>query len=173
MTLLEVFQNIEDPRNPSGRRYSLMSILCMLTAGLLSGHNSLFRIAQWCRTLPKKSAEALGFTKGRPSVATLSNILRVISIEAMEKGLGGNFVLPQDHIAIDGKSLRGTAQDTVPMVHLLSAFIEKNGQVLGQIKMEEGENEISAAIRLITELNIEGGVITGDAIFAKKKFAKL
>jgi len=55
---------------------------------------------------------------------------------------------------------------------LLSAFVVNNQRVIKQIKMEEGENEISAAMRLLSDAVIEGGIITGDAIFAQKKSAK-
>lgn len=166
--------SIEDPRKAFGRRYSLSSIFNMLLAGLLSGNDSLTRISRWLRTLPKKSAEALGFSKGRPSIATLSNVLRRISVESVEQSLGSCFSdkIPNNHIAIDGKSLRGTSQDTIPLVHLLSAFVTKNQHVINQIKMEEGENEITASLRLFSETNIEGGIITGDAIFAQKKSVK-
>jgi hypothetical protein len=170
MTLQEVFMSIKDPRNLSGRRYSLHSILNLLTVGLMCGNNSLTRISKWFRTLPKKSAEALGFHKGRPSIATLSNILRVLPIEELEKALGCS--AESDHLAVDGKSLRGTSQDTVKAVHILAAFIEDKLKVRGQVKLQEGENEITAAMRLIAEVVIEGDVITGDAIFAKKKFVK-
>jgi hypothetical protein len=174
MTLKETFMSIEDPRDPSGRRYSLLSIFNMLMAGLVSGHNSLTKIAQWFRTLPAKSAEDLGFSKGRPSIATLSNILRRIPVESVERAIGGCFSeqIPHNHIAIDGKSLRGTTQDTVPLVHLLSAFVVQNQQVINQVKMNEGENEITAALRLIEGATVEGGIITGDAIFAQKKSVK-
>jgi hypothetical protein len=101
----------------------------MLLAGLISGHNSLTKIAQWFRTLPSKFAEALGFSKGRPSMATLANILRKI---AVERAIGGCFSerIPNNHIAIEGKSFRGTTKDTVPAVHLLSAFVVKNQCVI-------------------------------------------
>jgi hypothetical protein len=73
---------------------------------------------------------------------------------------------------MDGKTLRATHQDEVPLIHLLSLFVVENKQVIFQTKMEEGENEISAAIRFIKDTEIEGGIITGDAIFAKKKSVK-
>ena len=173
MTLTAAFASIEDPRNASGRRYSLLSIFKLLFAGLASGHNSLKRISNWLRTLPEKSARDLGFEKGRPSIATLSNILRRIPIESLSRALGGCFLdqIPSNHIAIDGKSLRGTDQDTVPAVHLLSLFVVKNQSVIDQVKILEGANEISAAQRLFSDATIEGGIITGDAIFAQKKFA--
>ena len=111
MTLLEAFSNIEDTREFSGRRYTLVSIFTMLLAGLLSGNNSLTRISKWFRSLPKKSAEDLGFMNGRPCIATLSNILRRIPIESVEKILGKRYSdkIPNKQIAIDGKSLRGVA----------------------------------------------------------------
>ncbi|MBL8677036.1 MAG: transposase [Alphaproteobacteria bacterium] len=37
--------------------------------------------------------------------------------------------------------------------------------------MEAGENEITAGLRLLAQLSLEGTIITGDAIFAQKKFA--
>jgi hypothetical protein len=174
MTLQEAFRSLEDPRNSSGRRYKLSSIFNMLIAGLLSGNNSLTRISRWFRTLPKKSAEDLGFSNGRPSTATLSNILRMIPVESLERAIGGCFSnqIPHNHIAIDGKSLRGTDQDTVPAVHLLSLFVIKNQHVINQVRMQEGENEISAAMRLLSEATVDGGIITGDAIFAQKKSVK-
>jgi hypothetical protein len=82
------------------------------------------------------------------------------------------YLSSNNHIAIDGKSLRGTSQDTVPAVHLLSAFVVKNQCVINQVKMNEGENEITAALRLIKDTTVEGGIISGDAIFAQKKSAK-
>jgi len=170
MTLQEVFMSIKDPRNLSGRRYSLHSILNLITVGLLCGNNSLTRISKWFRTLPKKSAEALGFPKGRPSIATLSNILRVLPIEELEKALGCS--TESDHLAIDGKSLRGTTQDTVKAVHILAAFIADKLKVRGQVQLRGGENEITAVLRLIAEVVIEGDVITGDVITGDAIFAK-
>lgn len=132
------------------------------------------RISLWFRTLSKKSAEALGFCKGRPSVATLSNILRKVSTKSVDTALGSCFSdgTHNKHVAIDGKSLRGSARDTVPIVHLLSAFVVENQNVIKQLKMEEGENEITTALRLLSDATIEGGIITGDAIFAQKKSVK-
>lgn len=91
MTLQESFNSIEDPRNPSCLRYSLSSIFTLLLAGLISGNDNLLRISLWFRTLSKKSAEALGFCKGRPSVATLSNILRKVSTKSVDTALGSCF----------------------------------------------------------------------------------
>jgi hypothetical protein len=151
-----------------------LSIFNLLTAGLSCGYDSLTKISRWCRTLSQEHAEALGFQGGRPSIATLSNILRRVSVVSVEKALGTYFKTDTQgqHIALDGKTLRGTTQDTVPLVHLLSIFMTENQSVINQIRMEEGENEITAATRFINETEIKGAIITGDAMFSKKKSAK-
>jgi hypothetical protein len=140
----------------------------------MCGNDSLARISRWFRSLPKKTAESFGCSKWRPSIATLSNILRMIPVDSVEKALGACFSdkIPINHIAIDGKSLRGTSNDTVSIVHLLSAFLVENQKVINQIRMKTGENEITSAMILLMETNIDGGIITGDAIFAPKKYVK-
>jgi predicted transposase YbfD/YdcC len=57
-------------------------------------------------------------------------------------------------------------------VHLLSAFVVKNQCVINQLKMNEGENEITAALSLIKNTPVDGENIDGDAIFGQKKSAK-
>jgi hypothetical protein len=173
-TLIEFFSKIPDPRNPSGRRYSLTNVFVLLVSGLASKNFSLKRIVMWGRSLPVSMCKLMGFNKGIPSIATLSNLLRRLDIKSIEAALGEyNSVNKVDeHVALDGKTLRGTKQDSVPLVHLLSLFVVKYQKVIAQIKMQEGENEISAAIRFLKEVDIEGTIITGDAIFAKKKSVK-
>jgi hypothetical protein len=75
------------------------------------------------------------------------------------------------HLALDGKTLKNSAQDTVPAVHLLSLFLTKAEGVISQIRMDNGENEITTALRLIEMTDIEGKIVTGDAMFSQKKFA--
>jgi hypothetical protein len=173
MVIAQIFATIEDPRDTYGRRYSLASIFTLLVCGLIAGNNSLKTIVDWGRSLPKSELKKYGFPKSVPAVATISNLLRRIAIKSVEKAL--NLSLPVsvgEHAALDGKVLRGTHQDTVPLVHLLALFITTHQNVINQLKLEEGDNEISAAIRFLNETDIAGLTITGDAIFAKKKSAK-
>ncbi len=175
MRLWDCFEKIEDPRCASGRRYALSSVMKLLLAGLLSGRNSLAQIVLWGRSLPPKTLLSLGFPKGVPCVATLSNLLRRIAPQKVEDVLsrytlkGRPLLEPGTHVALDGKTLRASHQEGVPLVHLLSVFVTRTQGVVGQTKMAEGENEITAALRLLDSLPLEGAVVTGDAIFAQKK----
>lgn len=178
MLLWECFEQIEDPRDASGRRYPLGSVMKLLVSALLCGRKSLAQIVLWGRSLSPQTLESLGFHNKVPCVATLSNLLRRIDVRQAEHVLGtytlqGKRLLePGTHLALDGKTLRASHQEGVPLVHLLSVFVTQTQGVMGQIKMEKGENEITASLRLLESLSIEGTVLTGDAIFAQKKSVK-
>lgn len=177
MRLWDCLEEIEDPRNASGRRYNLGSIMKLLLAGLLSGRQSLAQIVLWGRSLSQGALKLLGFEKSVPCIATLSNLLRRFELENVEKQLSnyilkGQALLPAGtHLALGGKALRATHEEGVPLVHLLSVFAVNLQGVIGQARMEAGENEITGGLRLLAQLPLEGAVITGDAIFAQKKSA--
>lgn len=177
MKLWDCLDKIEDPRNPSGRRHKLGSILKLLLAGLLSGRQSLAQIVLWGRSLSRGALNLLGFEKSVPCIATLSNLLRRLELENVEKQLSsytlkGQTLLPAGtHLALDGKTLRATHEEGVPLVHLLSVFAVNLQGVIGQVRMKAGENEITAGLGLLADLPLEGTIVTGDAIFAQKKSA--
>jgi hypothetical protein len=173
--LCELLEKLEDTRNPSGKRYTLRSVMQLILAAMLAGNQSLAKIVEWGKKLSKTSLKELGFSKRVPCIATLSNILRRIDLCSLEK-IFGSYVLeamPADeaHIAIDGKVLRNSKNGEVPAIHLLSLFLKESQGVIAQIQLQEGENEISAAYRILEIQAINGMVISGDAAFAQKKFA--
>jgi hypothetical protein len=174
--LRESLESLEDPRNASGRRHSFVAVLSLILAALLAGQRSLQRIAAWGSALSVKAKETLGFPKKTPCAATLSNLLRRVDLKALED-VFGQYVLTDgdssgDHVAMDGKTVHGSAQGGVPAVHLLSLFLSKNNGVINQMAMETGENEITTAIRLLENSAIDGKIITGDAMFSQKKFVQ-
>jgi hypothetical protein len=174
-SIRESLEMLEDPRSASGRRYGLSSVFGLMVAAMMAGQKSLKRIPIWGRNLPKRLKERLGFRKETPCTAMLSNLLRRMDIERLERIFGTHISengTSDDHVAMDGKTLKNSGQDGVPAVHLLSLFSTKNRGVINQISMEAGENEITAALRLLECTNIEGKIVTGDAIFAQKKSAK-
>ena len=75
-------------------------------------------------------------------------------------------------VALDGKTLRGSADGDVPGVHLLSAFAPAAGAVLGQLRVEATTNEHKAALVLLGVLPLSGKVVTGDALFTHRDVAE-
>lgn len=176
--LWESLERIKDPRCASGRRFSLGSILKLLLTGLLSNRVSLAQIVLWGRSLSPKARNLLGFKKVVPCIATISNLLRRIDLKSVEGQLmmytlkGKALLAKGTHLALDGKTLRATHEEGVPLVHLLGVFATNLQSVIGQVRLEKGDNEITAALRLLSELPLEGTIVTGDAIFAQKKFVR-
>jgi predicted transposase YbfD/YdcC len=71
-------------------------------------------------------------------------------------------------INIDGKTIRGSGNDEHKAYHVVSAWIAENQITLGQIKVEEKTNEITAVPELLDMLDIEGSIITADAMSCQK-----
>jgi hypothetical protein len=175
ITVWELVNKVEDPRSPSGRRYPLANILRMMLSGFLCGRNSTAAIVRWAKTLSKNHKQALGFSS-IPSEGALSNLFAKMDVAGMEEVLNKNKLEQSKefasllHIAIDGKTIKGSAHNEAPAVHLLSAFIVDLKSTLKQYQQEEEDNEITSAIKLLQNVKLENVVISGDAIFAQKKY---
>jgi len=173
-------ETIEDKRDPKGVRYPLVAVLVMVILSKLAGENEPRGIAEWVRLRKEMLIAALALN--RPSVphpSTYSRILgHALSAEEFQHVVS-RFLTSQPRagvsieIAMDGKSLRGT----IPVgqkqgVHLLAAFLPKEGIVLMQVEVDSKENEITAAPRLIKSIDLEGKIVTGDAMFAQRELSK-
>jgi hypothetical protein len=205
--LVEVLEAVSDPRYARGQRYSIPALLSLCCAGILCGCQTYSAIAQWGRDCDLDLARQLGFSvvttagiERRPGASTLFYALRVLDRQELEKHLG-KWVeellacLPPEPgvleaIAIDGKTLRGTAKalelhphqlsthpspsyrDEVPGVHLLSALSHRLGLTLGQQMVPLRKNEISAVPLLLNSLMLEGRVVTMDALLTQRSIAR-
>jgi hypothetical protein len=172
-SLHEVFASLPDPRDPRGRRHPLAALLSLTAVALLAGMKSLEAIAQFARDHGTPLRLALGFTRlDCPCKATLSNLFRALDIAAYERALAAwlSARCPDlgDALALDGKTLRGSAGYAVPGVHLLAAYAPKVSGVVGQVRVDGKTNEHKAALELLGVLPLGGKVVTGDAMFCHK-----
>jgi hypothetical protein len=69
---------------------------------------------------------------------------------------------------IDGKTIRGSGNSEHKAYHIVSAWVAENQMALGQIKVEEKTNEITAVPELLDMLDVEGSIITADAMSCQK-----
>lgn len=77
-------------------------------------------------------------------------------------------------IAIDGKTVRGSYDNSrgLGAIHMVNAFATENGVCLGQHKVYEKSNEITAILELLELLDISGCLVTIDAMGCQKKSRK-
>lgn len=175
-TLGEVLEALPDHRTRKGRRYSLASIVLLALAGMLSGANDLLAIHRFGKRLPPKALEALGITRRRvPAHATLHYVFRSLAAADLERALRGLVRIPNGlgHVAIDGKTLRGSRQGESPGVHMLQAFSTRLSAMVGSLVVPPDSGEMVEALALIKSLPLaEGDVASGDAAFAYGEVAK-
>jgi DDE_Tnp_1-associated/Transposase DDE domain len=171
-TLWEALAEIPDRRGRKGRQYPLRSILCLALAAMLAGADDLMAIFRWARRLPPEALRQFGLAQA-PCHATYHYFFKALDVAAAEQVLGvwarGDASL--GHVAIDGKRLRGSARaghDGQEGVHLVAAFASRLGAVIGQLRVDPGSNEITAALALLQSLPLAGAVVTGDAEFCQR-----
>ncbi len=176
LSLVEALAAVPDPRWRKGVRHPLTAILSLTVVATLSGMRGLEAIAQFGRDHGPALAQALGFRRGKtPAKSTLSKLFRRLDAEALEAALSRWLLARQQDgwqaLAVDGKTLRGSADGEAPGVHLLTAFVPAAAAVLRQLRVDGKTNEHKAALRLLGVLPLAGKVVTGDAMFTHRDVA--
>jgi predicted transposase YbfD/YdcC len=80
--------------------------------------------------------------------------------------------VPQEIVALDGKALRRALNADQSVKYVVSAWAESNGLVLGQLKVADKSNEITALPELLRVLELSGCIVTLDAMGTQKKIAR-
>lgn len=176
VSLWEALGRVRDHRRGEGKRYPLAGLLLIAVAALLAGRRTQLGIVRWGRQLGPEALAGLGITRGRvPAPSVWCEVFQGLDIASLEAALGGWVMSGRapGQIAIDGKRLRGSATAQAPGVHLLAAFSEAMGGVVGQLRVEPGSNEITAALALLKTLPLAGSIVTGDAIFTQKEICRV
>ena len=169
--ILYYLKKIHDPRQDSGKRYKLKSILSLIILGYGAGCTSLADIYRFGKSLRYREKVRLGFKDATPSHPTITETLKKINPDELEQVFAKIVSLNNDkvkQIAIDGKSICSTSRSDSGLLHLLSAYAPEVKGVFRQIKSELCGGEIKAAEKIIPEMNLRDKVITGDALFAQE-----
>jgi hypothetical protein len=179
--LLEVLAQVTDPRKPRGVRHAQVSVLAVAVCACLSGCKSFVAIGEWAASLSQDLLERLGcrwnFNRASyvpPSESTIRRTLQSVDAADVDRRLGA-WLSRQTQgtaIALDGKTLRGSKSDDSKAVHLVSALLHEEGVVVAQQAVSEKSNEITAVKPLLEPLDLEGKVVTGDAMHAQRDHAR-
>jgi predicted transposase YbfD/YdcC len=177
--LLMVLATVADPRHRRGVRHRLPVILGLAVCAVLAGARSFTAIAEWAADADQDTLRALGVTGAVPSESTFRRTLQRLDADAFDD-LAGQWAARRTApgpgrrrvIAVDGKTLRGSAHDGDGGRHLLAALDHAHGVVLGQVEVGAKTNEIPMFSPLLDRLDIAGAVITADALHAQREHAR-
>lgn len=176
--LLRGFESLKDPRMDRTKDHLLSDIVAITIMAVICGANHWTQIAQFGRAKHKWLKTFLRLPNGIPSHDTFNRVFAMLDPVAFEqcfmKWMAG---LAEHHgdrlIAIDGKTLRRSFDKAgqKAAIHMVSAWCRENSLVLGQFKTDDKSNEITAIPQLLKLLDIEGALVTIDAMGCQKKIA--
>ena len=170
---------LTDPRLPRRRKHELIDVLMIAVTALLCGAENFTHMAQFGKAKEAWLRTFLTLTHGIPSHDTFRRVFMLLSPEkfsavflswtqSLRQAVGAEVV------ALDGKTVRRSfdAAKSQSAIHLVSAWASANRLVLGQIKVDDKSNEITAVPELLRALELAGCIITVDALNCQKNIAK-
>lgn len=179
-SLIDVLLSLHDPRSPRGIRHSMISVLAIAICAALCGARSYAAIAQFAKLRTRKQLKKLRCRYDRktgsyisPSEPTIRRVLQTCDAEQVDQSLTGwlGTLSTDDALAFDGKTLKGTLHGD-SKVHLLSLVTHQEGITLAQKQVDSKTNEITVAKPLLEPLDIQGKVITSDALHTQVSLAR-
>ena len=176
---LRHFADMPDPRQRGKVAYPLNEILLLCLLAVIAGADCFTDIARFGRSKLALLRRFLPFENGTPAHDHLGDIFATLDAEAFRRcfvaWVAETTGCPPDVIAIDGKTSRRSYQkkDAKEPIHMVSAFAARQRLVLGQIKVDAKSNEITAIPALLEMMEIEGAVITIDAMGCQRAIAEL
>jgi predicted transposase YbfD/YdcC len=178
--IIQYIEEIPDPRNPSSFNFKhpFSSIVFIAFITTLCGANDWVEVEVTGNAIKDWIAQFVPIPHGIPSHNTFGRIFSLINPTSLNDFLikwmeSMREKIPQDVISFDGKTLRGTAEKGIGLqgVHILNAWSKENGICIGQLKVDDKSNEITAIPELIELLDLKKCVVTADALNTQKEVA--
>jgi len=170
------FRRLKDPRVVGRSRHLLVDIIVVAICGVIANCDDWRDIELFAKNRLSWFKRFLKLPAGIPSHDTMERVFAKLEPRAFERccimwlravadllGLG--------HIAIDGKTLCGSASSKFGPLHLVSAWATEAKLSLGQVAVDSKSNEITAIPQLLELLDLKGALVTIDAMGCQKEIA--
>lgn len=176
LSLMDVLENIEDTRRKRSVMYPLHEVLIIMLLAVICGATSYAKVEMFGISKKEWLKKFLKLEYGIPDACTFRNVIKEIDTQALHNVFCEwmKSVVSQltGVVAIDGKEARRTKDASRRPLHVVSAFSHEYGLVMGQLACEEKSNEITAIPKLLEMLEINGCIVTIDAMGTQKEIAK-
>ncbi len=178
-SIIHHFSSIKDPRVNRQKKHQLQDIFFISLCAIICGADNWVAIEEFGRAKEEWFTELLGLEHGIPSHDTFGEVYAVIDTDHFSDCFSRWVadladITEGEVIAIDGKCLRRSLDkaSNKAAIFMVSAWAQQNNLVLGQVKVDDKSNEITAIPKLLARLDIAGAVVTIDAMGCQKKIAE-
>lgn len=177
LSWLGFFEEVPEPRQKAKVLYPLPELLLCCLVAVLCGAEGWVEVEEYGEAKLEFLRRFLPFAHGIPSHDTFSDVFNALDRERFKAAfIAWTAALQQnirEIVAIDGKTLRRSFDrgDGRGPIHMISAWAAGQRLVLGQLAVGTKQNEITAIPELLALLNLEGAIVTIDAIGCQKKIA--
>ena len=178
-SLLEAFGDWPDPRSERNQDHPLMNILLIALCAVISGADNWGEIESYGKAKQNWWETVIALPNGIPSHDTFGRVVRFINPPAFQERFvkwvqvwqGGGL---SGVVGMDGQQMRGAKDVSLEKagVYLVSAWAVEQGIVLGPRKADDKSNEITAIPELLEVLDIEGCVVTIEAMGCQTQIAE-
>jgi predicted transposase YbfD/YdcC len=178
-TIEKHFGELTDPRIDRTKLHELINILVMAICAIIAGADNWEDVEEFGKARIEWFQSFLQIPNGIPSHDTFTRVFARLDpkqfqacflgwMSAVSEGLGGQV------IAIDGKVLRRSHDKGIgkAAIDMVSAWATANHLVLGQVKVDEKSNEITAIPQLLEALEVAGCIVTIDAMGCHPEIAQ-
>jgi predicted transposase YbfD/YdcC len=175
VVFLSYFKDLPDPRQRGKVMYPLAEVLLLCLLAVLAGAETITDIARFGDKKLALLRRFRPFREGTPAHDHLGDILATLDAEHFQRcfvaWVASLIGVPEGVVAIDGKTVR-RSKGAKAAIHMVSAFAARQRLVLGQVKVADKANEIVAIPKLLGMLDIEGAVVTLDAMGCQRAIAR-
>jgi len=176
--IIEHFSELEDPRQRTNQEHLFIDILAIAICAAICGANDWVAVEHFGIAKRSWFESFLELPNGIPAHDTFWRVFRLLDPEQFQECFLRWIASIQqltagEVIAVDGKQLRRShdAPAGKAAIHMVSAWATTNRLVLGQRKVDEKSNEITAIPELLQALDIRGCIVTIDAMGCQTKIA--
>ena len=177
LSLIEHFKDLPDPRVDRTKAHALIDLLVIAICTLLCAGESFNDMEDFGHAKHDWFKTFLRLRNGIPSHDTFNRVFAALDPQAfldcfLRWTQSLRTAVAQEIVALDGKALRRALDSDQTVKYVVSAWAEDNGLVLGQLKVADKSNEITALPELLRVLELAGCIVTVDAMGTQKKIAR-
>ena len=171
------FSRMTDPRIDRRKAHDLIDILVIAVCTLLCAGETFNDMEDFGQAKQDWFQTFLKLRNGIPSHDTFNRVFAALDPKQfldcfLRWTQSLRAAVAQEIVALDGKALRRALNKDQSVQYVVSAWAESNGLVLGQLKVADKSNEITAVPELLRVLELSGCIVTLDAMGCQKKIAK-